>query len=164
MKHGEPLTDRMIMRIIDRPRLLDMTYFSAVTPHGTTFCLGGLLLDESNIAMEYEDGIAVALAKGVPAPSPHWIRFEHTQLIDATDADVVMQAKMREVWAREHGIEAAEILPLYALDWAPGLTLAQITPQMCVEYLYGIKLGVHLTKPRVAKIREARVIPLRAVA
>lgn len=172
MKHREPLTDRLITRILENPRVFDMRYFSAITQEGITYCLAGLILLEDNVLLEYDKrGIAVGLAKGQQPPTPEWTEYELKQVKGAAPGDVIIQAKAREIWAREHGIEAAEILPLYAEDWEANASFAsleererallEITPAKVVGYLRCIRQGAHLKAPRGKLAKRAN---LRAVA
>jgi hypothetical protein len=122
-----------------------MSEFALLTKDGTKFCMGGIILDESGIRMEYDEcGRGVALAKGQRAPSPLWINFELTLVGEMPARAVLPQAMMRQIWAGEHGEYAAQILPLYENDWAEGMTYDRITVEMVLAYLVGVKHGLHL--------------------
>lgn len=163
---GKSLTDRVMSRVVKTPSILGMSQFSMLTPQGKLFCLGGLILDESAIALTYDaKGRASGLAPGQLAPSPFWINYELEQLLDVSARDVLMPAKARELWAAEHGEYAGKALPLYADDWEEGMTYDRITLEMVLNYLNDVKHGLHVQPlAPVAKAGLRRSEALRAVA
>jgi hypothetical protein len=165
MKNREKnLTDRIFTRLVRNPGILCMSQFSMQTPKGLTFCLGGLILDESGIRVTYNSqGQASGLAKGQRAPSPYWVNKEVQRLVGVDGEGVLMPAKARELWAAEHGEYAGRVLPLYPEDWETGMTYERITPEMVLAFLTDVKNGLHkVLMPLVAKVRAVEMF--RAVA
>lgn len=165
-KREKSLTDRVFNRLVRTPSVLGMSQFSERTPQGTTFCLGGLILDESNVILTYDlQGRASGLAKGQRAPSPFWINHELVQLVGVDAEDVLMPAKAREIWAAEHGEYAGKLLPLYAEDWETGMTYDRVTAIMVLDYLNDVRHGLHVKPmPTIAKAIARVVAPFYAVA
>lgn len=134
------LIDRAIRRLVTTPSVLDMEHFSVLTDGGTTFCLAGLILDESAVRMEYHPQLrrAIGLAKGERAPAPEWVRHElsivsvaHREILAQ---DVLIPAKAREIWASAYGVTSAKQLPLYPADWNC-VAYDRITADLVVRYL-----------------------------
>jgi hypothetical protein len=144
------LQERVINRLVTDPDILDMTEFSALssttsssrkkrkakTACSTTFCLAGLILDESQVCMEYgPEGFAVGLEEGEDPPAERWIEHELSLSEHLVDRSIVLiAAKARELWAGAHGEVAAKLLPFYAPDWETK-NLATVKPDQVVELL-----------------------------
>lgn len=144
------LQERVIHRLVTDPEGLNMSEFSAVSTVGavgavgrkrkaacrTTFCLAGLILDESQVCMEYGPrGLAVGLEEGEEQPADYWIDHELSlspRLVDRSA--VAIAAKARELWAAAYGEEAAKLLPFYAPDWQTK-NLAKVKPPQVIELL-----------------------------
>jgi len=145
MKHHlVALKDRIIRRLMAHPECLNMSEFSRISAlFVPTFCLAGLILDESGVGMQHGgDGRAMGLLACEAQPSPSWIRYE-TSLSKEIVApeNVVIPAKARELWAIEHGAAAAKILPFYARDWELETPqLGQITPERLIQLLQTINI------------------------
>jgi len=151
------LKDKVVIRLISAPECLDMREFSVLSEkHGTTFCLAGLILDESGVVLEYSpDGIAVGLEEGETLPASRWVDYERSILARRRRATrspasprrpstvpssrVMIAAKARELWAAEFGDAAAKLLPFYADDWVVDAEdLDQVTPERVLELLQAI--------------------------
>lgn len=121
------LKDRVIVQLVTHPESLDMGQFSQLPSRrqalarGTTCCLAGIILLVSEIAVKYNSrGIAVGLADGEVPPSLQWVEYEMSISAKAVSPEhVIVAAKARELWADEHGNEAAKCLPFYGPDWFP---------------------------------------------
>lgn len=115
-----PLKARIDDRLTRDPTCLRMAEFSAISPEcGTTFCLAGIILDESGVVMEYNpDGLAVGLEEGENVPSDRWVDFEMSLRVRRVPrSSVMIAARAREIWAAEYGDESAEMLPFYGANW-----------------------------------------------
>lgn len=138
------LKDKVVIRLVSTPECLDMREFSALSEIcGTTFCLAGLILDESGVVLEYSpEGIAVGLEEGEIPPSSYWVAFEVSLSVrPVAPSRVMIAAKARELWAAEFGAAAAKLLPFYAPDWeVDAEDLDQVTPDRVVELLQVINL------------------------
>jgi hypothetical protein len=140
-----PLKDRAIVWLTTRPQQFSMAEFSFSTRNAKTFCLAGLILELSGVRMAYSDeGIATALKKGEAPPSPRWIAFELSLSVRPMSvASVTIAAKARELWAAEHGADAAELLPFYAADWEVKQSeLGSVTAEQVIEVLQVVNLVV----------------------
>jgi hypothetical protein len=176
------LTDKLIERLKTNPADLDMRKFAMLTNNGDdmVFGLAGLILDESGVIMDFENGIAaglmgyeermefdllaheeeeaLALARRQLMPHPKWINYDVTIVrgrhgLATTPLDVMIPAAAREIWAAEHGERAALQLPLYAADWP--VPDDQITAETICEYLMAVKCGRY--KPSTARERSRTV-------
>lgn len=137
------LTDRMLVRLSADPGVFDMVEFSVSRPGRKTFCLGGIILDESKIPLKYnERRIAVGLADGVAEPSKKWLEYERLLVMNAPHESLCVAAKAREIWAHEHGDYAAMNLPLYVTDWEGFTEGRELTAQDLIEYLVYVDAGV----------------------
>lgn len=159
MEQRALITDLVIARIRENPNILDMRYFAARTPHGTTYCFAGLITQAAGVAVEFDpaSGLAINLARGERTPAESWISYELRQIQGATVQHIIIPAMAREIWAGEHGVAAAEILPVYAEDW--GVSYECITAGMLLDYLECIKRRVHVDeKPPISKIVRRRAL------
>lgn len=149
------LKDRILDRLIARPETLDMAEFSRVSAYlVTTFCLAGLILDESGVRLKYSDaGVAVGLADGERKPSQQWVAYE-ISLSGAPNVDrafIVMAARARELWAAAYGERAARLLPFYARDWEVDPSqLRTIRPEKVISLLQAINVVAAATSNAVA--------------
>jgi hypothetical protein len=136
------LEDRMVHRLMTEPECLEMSEFSRVSAlFVTTFCLAGLILDESGVQMEYgPEGRAIALLAGESQPSPRWVAYEMSLSdMNVRREMVVIQAKARELWADQYGDAAAKLLPFYARDWDLEPHEAhQVTPEQVISLLRSV--------------------------
>lgn len=138
------LKDRIVIRLVTTPKCLAMGEFSVVSEGcETTFCLAGLILDESGVFMEYNpDGIAVGLEAGEQLPDSRWIDHETSLSASPVAPERVMiAAKARELWAANHGEVSAMLLPFYGPEW--GLNndeVNQVTAEQMIELLQVINI------------------------
>ena len=132
------LKNRLLIRLTTQPRCFDMLEFSRKTRGGlTTFCLAGLILDESGVSLRYgRRGIAVGLLDASQRASDHWINYEwslSTGPLKKNPAIIDIAAKARELWSLDYGSRPAEALPFYESDW--GRPLDQVTSSNAVAVL-----------------------------
>lgn len=141
------LRSRIIARLLNDPGCLEMRFFSRQTDEGLKFCLAGLILNESNIPMEYDavDGRAKSLAFSVRPASIGWLEHELKRAQRAHDpvgrprperCPLGIAAKAREVWAEAYGVDEARFLPFYAHDWE--CRVEDVTAEMIVQRLQGL--------------------------
>jgi hypothetical protein len=143
------LRSRIIARLLHDPECLEMRFFSRKTECRTKFCLAGLILDESDVGMDYDahDGRAKSLAFSVKPASIGWLEHELKRAQRSHDpvgrarperCPLGIAAKAREVWAEAYGVDEARFLPFYAHDWE--CRVEDITPDMVVQRLQGLAL------------------------
>lgn len=136
------LKDRIVRRLMAEPECLNMAEFSRVSVlFVPTFCLAGLILDESRVAMAYgPEGRAIGLLEGEAPPTPSWVRYETSLSEVAVDpATVVIPAKARQLWAADHGDAAAKLLPFYGRDWElEPHQMHQVMPERLIQLLEAI--------------------------
>ena len=148
------LKDRIMVRLTASPECLNMAEFSMITACGTTFCLAGLILDESGIPLTYSHGIASGLGRGVVVPSRRWIAYERSlSTVPVPVHRVLIAAKARELWAAEYGDQAARMLPFYGPDWG-GTTQElswRVTSTKLIQVLEAIN---YLAAHKVEKLEQ----------
>lgn len=152
------LKERVVIRLVSRPETLDMRSFSARPRtkskrnlfYGLTFCLAGLILDESQVGMQYDSrGAAVALAKGEAPPSRQWVDHELSLAENKVKPSlVVIAAKARELWAAEYGDAAAKLLMFYEPEW--NARLEDVTAEQVVQFLQVVNVLAAHSEPALA--------------
>lgn len=121
--------NRLIDHLSRYPQALKMT--STIEACGTVGCIAGLVCLLEDVPFEIT-------AMGVHSIPEHaldeaWLEYEFERTGYGSRIWRGIPATARAIWADYHGVEAAELLPLYSQDWdipLADLRAAHVIPRL----------------------------------